>query len=231
MKMEFNFALLTGVFLSLACYTYVYKESGFWTIAEHTFVGLSVGYGLVLAIQNIYTTALIPISAGANYPLIGSLILGFMLFSQYSKKYMWMSRWGMAVLIGIGTGVAMRTVIQAQITEQLLATFLPLVAKDPLQTLNNILIVVMVCATLFYFTFTRGKGKIAGQVRLLGRYTLMATLGATFGATVLTRMTLFTGVWTFLWGPEARFYLIPVGIAMMIILALYEKLPRISSKK
>ena len=229
--MELDFAILTGVFLSLACYTYVYKESAFWRIAEHTFVGVSVGYGLVLAIQSIYTTALVPMSAGKNLTLIGSMILGFMLFTQYSKKYMWMSRWGMAVLIGIGTGVAMRTVIQAQITEQLVATFLPLVAKDALQTLNNILIVIMVCATLFYFTFTQGKGKIAGQFRLLGRYTLMATLGATFGATVLTRMTLFTGVWTFLWDPASRLYLIAIGIAMMIILALYEKLPGTSSKK
>ena len=132
----------------------------------------------------------------------------------------------MAWLVGIGTGVSMRTVIEAQIITQTSATFIPLITESGLDTFNNICITIMVITSLFFFTFTRAKGKTAENIRKIGRYTLMLTFGAAFGGTVMTRMTLFIGRWTFLWSPEARYYLIPVGVIMFITLALSDKIAK-----
>lgn len=225
-----TFGILTSVFLTLCVYSFVYKESMFWRFAEQTFIGLAMGYTFVLAVQQIQTVAWIPISTGKNYLFIVPLILGLMLYARFSKNYAWMSRWPMAVLIGIGTGIAMRTVIEAQIVQQISATFLPLITPNPMTTFNNIAIVIMVFCTLFFFTFTGGTGKTADTVRKLGRYTLMLTFGAAFGATVLTRMTLFIGRFTYLWAPNQRPYLLAIGAMMLLVLALYEKIPGLSKK-
>jgi hypothetical protein len=224
-------AILLPVFLTLCAYSYVYKESAFWRFAEQTFIGLAMGYSFVLAIQQIQSVAWIPISTGKNYMFVVPLILGLMLYARFSKKYAWVSRWPMAVLIGLGTGIAMRTVIEAQIIQQISATFLPLIAANAMTTFNNIVIVVMVLSTLYFFTFTGGTGKVPDAVRKLGRYTLMLTFGAAFGATVLTRMTLFIGRFTYLWGINQRPYLLAIGALMLVVLAVYEKIPALSKKK
>jgi len=226
-----DFTILTTVFLTLCVYTFVYKESAFWRFAEQTFIGLALGYTFVMAIQQINTVALVPISTGKNVLFIGALILGLLLYTRFSKKHAWVSRWPMAILIGIGTGVAMRTVVEGQIVTQIAATFLPLVTPDPMKTFNNIAVVLMVTCTLFFFTFTRGKGKTSGDVRRLGRYTLMLTFGAAFGGTVLTRMTLFIGRFTYLWAPAQRYYLLGIGAAMLVVLAFYEKITPLFQKK
>lgn len=224
-------AILLPVFLTLCAYSYVYKESAFWRFAEQTFIGLAMGYSFVLAIQQIQSVAWIPISTGKNYMFVVPLILGLMLYARFSKKYAWVSRWPMAVLIGLGTGIAMRTVIEAQIIQQISATFLPLIAANAMTTFNNIVIVVMVLSTLYFFTFTGGTGKVPDAVRKLGRYTLMLTFGAAFGATVLTRMTLFIGRFTYLWGINQRPYLLAIGALMLVVLAVYEKIPALFKKK
>jgi hypothetical protein len=229
--MMIDLAILLPVFLTLCAYSYVYKESAFWRFAEQTFIGLAMGYSFVLAIQQIQSVAWIPISTGKNYMFVVPLILGLMLYARFSKKYAWVSRWPMAVLIGLGTGIAMRTVIEAQIIQQISATFLPLIAANAMTTFNNIVIVVMVLSTLYFFTFTGGTGKVPDAVRKLGRYTLMLTFGAAFGATVLTRMTLFIGRFTYLWGINQRPYLLAIGALMLVVLAVYEKIPALFKKK
>jgi hypothetical protein len=224
-------AILVPVLLTLCAYSYVYKENAFWRFAEQTFIGLSMGYAFVLAIQQIQTVAWIPISTGKNYLFVVPLILGFMLYTRFSKRVAWVSYWPMALLIGLGTGVAMRTVVEAQIVQQISGTFLPLIAANPMTTFNNIAIVVMVFSSLYFFTFTMGTGKTSDVVRRLGRYTLMLTFGATFGATVLTRMTLFIGRFTYLWAPDEQPYFLAIGALMLVVLAAYEKIPTPFKKK
>ena len=224
-------AIVLPVLLTLCVYSYVYKESAFWRFAEQTFVGLGMGYSFVLAVLQIQTAAWIPMTTGKNYLLVVPLILGFMLYARFSKKFAWVSRWPMAVLIGLGTGIAMRTVVEAQIVQQISGTFLPLITANPLTTFNNIAIVIMVFSSLYFFTFTRGTGKTSDIVRRLGRYTLMLTLGAVFGATVLTRMTLFIGRFTYLWAPAERPYFLVIGALMLVVLAAYDKIPTLFKKK
>jgi hypothetical protein len=99
------------------------------------------------------------------------------------------------------------------------------------KTFNNICIVIMVVTSLFYFTFTGAPGKVSGKISTIGRYTLMLTFGATFGYTVLTRMTLLIGRFTFLWSLGARYYLLVIGIIMLLALALKEKIEKLVQGK
>lgn len=219
-----DFAVPISVFCTLAVWSFVYKETPIWRFIENTYLGLYLGYGTIQALRNIVTTAWIPISTGTNYRFIGSLIFGALLYARFSKKYSWLGLWPMGIIIGIGTGVAMRTTIEAQVLSQLGATFLNLRGDTLMSTLNNVCIAFMVTTSLFYFTYTGGTGEVSKAFRKFGRWTLMIVFGATFGATVLTRMTLFIGRFTFLWSPAAQYYTVAIGAIMILTMTFSDQI-------
>lgn len=226
-----DIAVPVSAFCTLAVFSFVYKESPIWRFIESTYLGLYLGYGTILAIRNILTTAWTPIVNGTNYWFIGSLIFGALLYTRFSKKYSWLGLWPMGIIIGIGSGVAMRTTIESQILSQLGATFLNLIGDTPLKTFNNIAIAIMVTTSLYYFTYTGGTGQVSDMVRKIGRWTLMIVFGATFGATVLTRMTLFIGRFTFLWSPAATNYTIAFGLIILISLTFSDQIAELFKRK
>ena len=90
----------------------------------------------------------------------------------------------MGFLVGIGTGMAIRGTIGSQIVEQIRAT---LIAPN---TFNNIVIIVGVLTTMAYFFFSWEQKGILGPAARLGRIIMMVTFGASFGNTVMGRMSL-----------------------------------------
>lgn len=222
---------VTVVFLTLCVFSFLYKDSVFWRFAEQTFIALSVGNAVTLATKAVLNVGLTPVLSGRNYGFIGCLILGILLYTRFSHRYAWMSRWSMAVLIGVGTGIAFRTVVDAQIVGQLIPMVVSPIVADPLSTINNIVAIIMVMATLFFFTYTRGRGELASGVRRIGRYTLMLVFGSAFGASILSRMAMLSGSMSGLWSPDRRYYTIAIAAVMLAVLASYEKLSGLLRKK
>jgi len=97
----------------------------------------------------------------------------------------------MGFLVGTTAAVTMTSAIKAQLIEQVTATMLPLTS------FNNIVFVVATIAATTYFLFTL-RSKAAGPVIDIGKYVLMVGFGATFGNTVMSRISLFTGRMQFL---------------------------------
>jgi len=76
-------------------------------------------------------------------------------------------------------------------------------------TFNNIIILICLLSSLFYFLYTfdiTGK-PVLGKVHLIGRYAIMMFLGAMFGSVTMTRMTYITGALD----PVVRFFIILFG--------------------
>ena len=75
--------------LTLAIYSFLYKDNPFYKIAEYIFVGISAGYWAVFLWWNYaYPNLFVPLGEG-NYWNIIPIILGFMMFTQLSKKSSW----------------------------------------------------------------------------------------------------------------------------------------------
>ncbi len=66
-----------------------------------------------------------------------------------------------------------------------------------LNTINNIIFVVITLSATMYFLFTL-RSKQSEPVITLGKYGMMIAFGATFGQTVMSRISLFTGRMQFL---------------------------------
>jgi len=176
---------LVAVVLTLLIYSFLYKENKLYRFAEYSFVGVSAGYWLMVAIDNLRSVALGPILRG-NYSYVIPLVLGVAVFARLSKGYSWLARWPVAIVVGTGTALALRGFVDAMFIGQIRATI-----AAPMDY-NNILIAVMTVCTLFFFMFTiEHKGPV-GILAKAGRYSLMFYFGVLFGNHIMTRMALLT---------------------------------------
>jgi hypothetical protein len=188
-----------GAILTILVWTFLYKDNDLYVFAEYTYVGVSVGYGFAVAIKNIIDMGINPIMAGEAL-LIVPLILGFLLYANFIPKYRWISRWPLAVLVGLGVGLAMRGAVKSDFIDQIRGTLLPLVTSEgPLQSFNNILIVITVITILYYFVYTvepnpkSALGGFSSNIRTLARALMMVGFGAAYGNVMMYRFTIFLG--------------------------------------
>jgi hypothetical protein len=186
-----TFGIWVAALYTLFTFSYIYKENPFYRFAEHTFVGAAAGHFIVIAIQNILSKGWYPIVSKGQYIYVLSIVLGLMLFSRFYKKRAWISHYPLALLIGVGTALAMRGAIQAEFLTQVASTIAPLYTLTQ-KTFDNFVIALTVISALVYFLFTvEAKGPLKAPMTYLGkigRYLLMIAFGAQFGATVMTRL-------------------------------------------
>lgn len=179
-----------AAFLTLGIFSWMYKENAWFRIAEQVYVGASLGYLAITGFENLKEIALVPAVGGKHIMWI-PLFMGCLLFSRWWPKYSWISRSSMGFLVGTTAAVTMAGAVKAQLIEQVVATMMPL------NSLNNVIFVLLAIASTMYFLFTLKDKRVLPAVGL-GKYALMIAFGATFGNTVMSRISLFTGRMQFL---------------------------------
>lgn len=186
---------------SLAIFSFLWKDNTFYRAAEHLYVGCSAGYGISQAYRNIIAQSWQPIVHNGKLDIIIPTLLGILLYTRYIRRIAWLSRWSMAFLIGIGTGISIYGIFNSQLVAQLRATIVPLyVAGNAAATRDNIILVLGVLSILAYFLFTtRTRGPLR-HVTSAGRFMIMVTFGVAFGNVIMGRMALLLGVLQTIYG-------------------------------
>lgn len=185
---------LTAGILTLAIYTFLYKDNPIYRIAESWLIGLSIGYTLVIFWQTTLVDNLFnPLFGDGKLVMILPLILGLLMFSRFSKKGAWMSRIPIAFMIGAGAGVAIPAMLYARTLKQVSSTIMPLIGENTVFNFEALVVIVGLLSTLAYFYFSREHKGIMGKTAKLGTYFLMIFFGTTFGYTVMSRMSTFIG--------------------------------------
>ncbi len=188
-----NFGLLIAGILTLAIYTFLYKDNPIYRMAEHLLIGLSIGYALVIYWQTTLVDILFrPLFLDGKLFLILPLILGLLMFSRFSSRLSWLSRIPIAFMIGAGAGVAIPAMLYARTIKQVSASIVPLVDGGGFH-FEALVVVLGLLSTLAYFYFSREHEGAMGKAARLGTYFLMIFFGATFGYTVMSRMSTFIG--------------------------------------
>ncbi len=144
--MSLNFGTWVAGLITIAILSLVWKENPFYRSAEHLYVGVSAGHAVVMAYNNVRDTAIQPIKSGQMVWII-PMILGILLYARYTKSS-WVARYPVSVMVGIGTGVAVRGAIHGDFTQQIAATI-------KVGSVNDILLLLFVIASLSYFFFSR----------------------------------------------------------------------------
>ncbi len=223
-EIEVIFASWVAALLTLAVFSFIYKENPWFRFAEHLYIGGTIGYNMAFNIDWLVKNAFIPVFVkGQYYEYVLAFILGLLWYCRFSKRFFWLWRFPLSIMVGTGIGLAMRTVVMAQFIEQIRGTMLPLVGVpiwDPKKVagsslINNILIILMVIGTVSYFYFTverKGAFKIGAEI---GKWTIMLGLGAGFGNTVMARMSLAISRIGFLVKPEQQIAFLILAIVIL----------------
>ena len=179
--------------LTISIFSFLYKDNPLYKFAESVVVGVAAGYFTVL----LFWTSLIPkfwlmIVQEHRYYYIIPGILGLMMYLRFSEKWGWLARYPLALYIGIGSGIAIPLMLQTFVLRQMEATMLKMDFTS-IQGFNNFLIVVMVISGLIYFFFSLEHKGFVGKTATFGIWIIMIGFGASFGYTVMARVSLLIG--------------------------------------
>lgn len=182
--------------LTLCIFSFLYKENPFYRFAEHLFVGISAGYYVAIYWNNaIVPNLYVPVFQQHNYWFIIPGLLGMMFFFRFNSKTGWLILIPLAVLLGTGSGMSLAPTFQTNILKQMQsaigdATNLKLGGWS---LVWGLITFIGVLATLSYFFFSReqkGALKISANI---GIWFIMIGFGASFGNTVMARVSLLIG--------------------------------------
>ncbi len=193
--------------LTLLIFSFLYKDNPLFKLAEHLYVGVSVGYVIVKTYDTVIVHLVVkPIVENGEYALFIPVGIGMLMLTRYVPKAAWMSRYAFAFIVGMGAGLAIPRTISSFILKQVEDTIRPLLSiagsdgitfsmnlLNPASNLNAVIILLGVSSVLFYFFFSIEHSGVGKVVARTGIIFLMISFGAGFGYTVMARMSLLIG--------------------------------------
>jgi len=199
--------IFIGGVVTLAVYSILYRENPFYRLAEHIYLGLAAGYGVVIIWRDVLSTQWFdPIVHDGQWLWLWVLPLAVMTYFVFSRKHGWISRIPLVMLSGAYSGMVFQAYI-SQYFPQIRDSFRSVVPNvitlanpnpDPKLGLvsisgainNGIFLITMLCViTYFFFSFEQKHKAVRGTAQA-GRWIMMIGFGAIFGSTIMTRFAL-----------------------------------------
>jgi hypothetical protein len=203
--MHISTSILTWIaaVLTIGIFSFLWKDNPFYKFCEHLFVGVSVGYSIALTWYNsvypdlfnpLFVAPLSKVPLGTKLLLIIPLLLGLCYFCRFIPKVSWLIRFPMAFVLGWGMGMAIPATFQTSIIKQMQGTFLTpgIFARWDVFLWAIISFIGVICSVFYFFFSKEHKGalRLASET---GVVFLMVGFGASFGYTVMARMSLLIG--------------------------------------
>jgi hypothetical protein len=211
-----DLGLWVGALLTLFIFSFLYRDNPFYKFAEHLFVGVSAGYYIVLNYWTVIDANLAgPLRAAFGGQLAGGPfhatqgdyraflvipgLLGLLLFTRLLGRIDWVSRWSLAVIIGVYAGLKTTGFAQGDLVAQVQASLQPLwIPGHPWASFNAILFTLGLVTSLLFFFYSREQKGALGVSSKVGIWFLMVSFGAGYGYTVMSRVSLLIGRFQFL---------------------------------
>jgi len=214
--------------MTLAIFSFLYRDNPLYKFAEHLFVGVSVGYAIAVSWDRVFLPKIwTGLVLHRQWSMLPPVILGLLYISFFFPRYTWIARYPISFMMGFSAGVALPLTVVTDIFIQTRGTFYESnAAGDPLAPIISVakfqefaahpgvlsalnalygplLLLGVVCVMLFFYFSHEQKGplKVAGMV---GMVYLMIGFGASFGYTVMARLSLLIGRIQFLLGEWLR---------------------------
>jgi hypothetical protein len=185
---------LVAAILTMFIFSFLYKDNPFYRFAEYLLVGVTMGYAIPL----VYTNAFLPfvyrpILLEGQWILIIPSILGMFYTLRFSRNLSWLSRYpivfGMGI-VGMGVPMSMHSSVLVQMRNAML----------PIDNINTLIIFIGTVSILLYFFFSKPHKGLYGKFTNIGIWFMMIGFGASFGYTVMARISLLIGRIQFLLG-------------------------------
>jgi hypothetical protein len=194
--------------LTLLIFSYLLGDNPLYRLALHIFVGAGVAYIFVIALQTVIRPALSPpdttdsnIRLLWTISLIGAL-LGALLLARGVRGLSWLSNIPVAILLGVGVGVALGGAVLGTLVPQVDAATNPAISEPPviaeiLKPIGQIVAVFGTVSGLLVFSFTlrRPSGRLMNRLlnrgARLGRWFVLIGFGAVYGGVLAASLAFF----------------------------------------
>lgn len=221
-----------AAFLTLCIFSFLYKDNPFYKFAEHCFVGVSAGFWAATYFHNTIKPKLLApigdffwelsnkdaqvianinnqavevegISPGyASVFLIIPLVFSVMLLMRVIPRFSWMSRFGISLMVGTGSGLFLINYLKSNIVIQIYSAIVPIFSGNVdlawYIIFGNFILLFGTLFGLLYFFFSKAHSGVFGFGAKIGIYFIMISFGASFGYTVMARVSLLIGRLDFL---------------------------------
>ncbi|KPJ73824.1 hypothetical protein AMJ52_02970 [candidate division TA06 bacterium DG_78] len=193
--------------MSLAIFSFLYRDNPFYRFAEHIFVGAANGWAVTFYWHNVLAPSLFdPLFRQGRLFFIIPLVIGCLYFTRFIPKISWLVRIPIGISLGYSMGTSIPSNVQAFIIKQIQGTLL---TSQNFQAWNagsmgivwSIILFIGVFCTLAYFFFSREHRGVLGVASRIGVIFIMIGFGAAFGYTVMARISLLIGRLQFILGP------------------------------
>lgn len=195
-----HFRLWLAAFLTLGIFSFLYKDNPWYKLSEAIFVGISAGYWFVVLFwDNFYGKFWV--GRGEDPMLWVGAILGLLMLLRLIPKIGWLSRWPLAFIVGATAGLWLINYVASNVMVQVQATMVPLFSTafgvgfdaNSGAIVGGLVIFLGTFSGLVYFFFSKAHTGAFGTTARIGVFFLMITFGASFGYTVMSRMSLLIG--------------------------------------
>ncbi|MBN1217870.1 MAG: hypothetical protein JXM69_02990 [Anaerolineae bacterium] len=205
--------------LTVMVFSYVFGDNVLFRLASHIFVGVAVGYALLVVWYEVFWPTL---TSGNVVRVLPALFLCFLLIFKLRPTQGGAARLlgsiALAFVLGVGVALALGGALFGTLLPQVFKTanislnwsHYPDTENEPglVNWLNNFIIVLGTIGTFFYFTFAvRARGLLGGLREVLvrfwagmGRLMIIFTLGALFANAVSSRVAVLVSRLQFLAG-------------------------------
>ncbi len=210
----FSFLYADNPFYKFAEHLFVGVSAAFWMTMG--FWSTIVGNLVPRLSEGLSNWFKVPYDPDAYNPFYFiPVVLGILLLMRLSSKAGWISRWPLAFIVGTTAGFNFIRYLRSDFIEQVSSTFVPLLVDwqgfghffsnlslnatgQFVLMVSNWVIFIGVFCGLIYFFFSKEHKGVFGTASRLGIWVLMLTFGASFGYTVMGRISLLVGRVTFL---------------------------------
>jgi len=197
-----------GAVLTLLIFSYLLGDNPLYRLALHIFVGVSVAYICVVALQSVILPILSPPDTADpdarllwNISLIGAL-LGALLLTRGMRRLSWLSNLSVAILLGVGVAVALGGAFLGTLTPQVDAATTPAIPEpsiipDILQPVGRIVAIVGTVTGLMVFSFTsrrptrRLMNRLLNRGARIGHWFILIGFGAVYGGVLVASLAFF----------------------------------------
>jgi len=175
-------------FFIISIFSYfLYKETWFYKFAEYSSIAAALANFVVANGFYLYNSTFIPLLEGEIIQII-PLLLGVSILLGVSRRYSYLSRPAMGILIGAGAGLAIRTVVETRFMKQIEGVIVPLIGGGT-NPIDNLIMIIFPLTIIPFFIFSREHTGTLGKIVKFGRIAMMVAFGALFGTGVVYRIT------------------------------------------
>lgn len=219
MSMATDLWTWVAALLTLSIFSFLWRDNPFYRTAEHLYIGIANGYSITLTYFNVVLPMMIdPIISAfkqvhaegfssavfnpfneANFFIIIPIMVGALYVTRFIPKLSWMIRIPIGLTMGYYTAISIPASFEASILKQLEASIVTRAQMAEFwPAFWAIVILLGTLATLIYFFFSTEHKGVIRPISNFGIIMVMVGFGASFGLTVMARISLAIGRFVFL---------------------------------